>query len=222
MSARARASIKVADEVWIATALLHRENPRRPDFTVAEIIERARKAGLTPTPRPGVYVHAVQHCVANRPPNPGRYRMLLETGENRRRLYWPGDPCDPAREGAKMVRPERKSRPRTTSCSTGTTRTTPGSGPRPSGRILSSRYAVLAKPSGRMRMRMTTSDGSGQGGSEPDLLGHEPLHLPLRGSRSTLAARRCPSGAHARAERPALHLNPHAGRGGREASRTRR
>ncbi len=103
MSPKARASIKVADEVWIATALLHRENRRRSDFTVADIVERARKEGLTPTPRPGVYVHAVQHCVANRPPNPGRYRMLLETGENRRRLYRPGDPCDPAREGAKLV-----------------------------------------------------------------------------------------------------------------------
>ena len=35
--------IKVAAEVWIATALLHRENPKREDFTVAEIVERARR-----------------------------------------------------------------------------------------------------------------------------------------------------------------------------------
>ena len=31
------AQIKVADEVWVATALLHRENPSRSDFTPREI-----------------------------------------------------------------------------------------------------------------------------------------------------------------------------------------
>jgi len=30
-------SLKVADEVWIAAALLHRENPRRDNFSVSEI-----------------------------------------------------------------------------------------------------------------------------------------------------------------------------------------
>ena len=37
----AHASAKVADEVWIATALLHREHPGRLDFTIAEIGGRA-------------------------------------------------------------------------------------------------------------------------------------------------------------------------------------
>jgi hypothetical protein len=100
---KARQEIKVADEVWVATALLHREHPDRADFTVAEIVERARKEGLTPELRPGVYVHAVLHCVANRAPNPGRYVMLVETGANRRRLYRPGDPAHEARRGAKMT-----------------------------------------------------------------------------------------------------------------------
>lgn len=103
MNPKTRSALKVADEVWIATALLHRENPKRADFTIAEIVERARKEKFSPVLRPGVYVHAVQHCVANRPPNPGRYRMLLETGENRRRLFRPSDPYHPAREGAKVT-----------------------------------------------------------------------------------------------------------------------
>src|SRR6185503_11940691 len=98
-----RHELKVADEVWLAAALLHREHPDRGDFTVAEIVERARQEGLTPELRPGVYVHAVLHCVANRPPNPGRYLMLVETGPNRRRLYRPGDPADEARRGAKTT-----------------------------------------------------------------------------------------------------------------------
>ena len=80
-----------------------REYPEREDFTVAEIVERAQKEGLTPQLRPGVYVHAIQHCVANRPPSPARYRMLFETGPNRRRLYRPGDHFHPARHGGKCV-----------------------------------------------------------------------------------------------------------------------
>jgi hypothetical protein len=95
--------IKVADEVWIATALLHREHPDRADFEIEEIMQRATKeAGKRPL-RPGVYVHIVQHCVANRPPNPGRYRMLFEIAPGRRRLFRNGDNYDPAREGAKIV-----------------------------------------------------------------------------------------------------------------------
>lgn len=95
--------LKVADEVWVATTLLHKENPSRADFNVAEILARAGEEADGGELRPGVYVHVVQHCVANRPPNPGRYRMLVETGKNRRRLYRPGDPCSPDREGAKIV-----------------------------------------------------------------------------------------------------------------------
>ncbi len=100
----------MADEVWIATALLHREHPERPDFTVDEIVERARREGLHKPARPGVYVHAVQHCVANRRPNPARCRMLLETGPGRRRLFRSGDSYHPEREGGKIT-PKREDLP---------------------------------------------------------------------------------------------------------------
>src|SRR4030042_2160761 len=56
--------------------------------------------------RPGVYVHIRQQCVANRPPNPGRYRMLLETNGGRRRLFREGDAYHPARRNAK-THPDR-------------------------------------------------------------------------------------------------------------------
>ena len=98
-----RLNMKVADEVWVATAMLHQRQPERGDFSVEEIMEFARTARelrvLGPL-RPGFYVHVIQHCVANRPPNPGRYRMLLETAPSRRRLFRPGDSYDPLREGA--------------------------------------------------------------------------------------------------------------------------
>jgi hypothetical protein len=87
----ARAALRVADEVWVATALLHREFPKRADFTIQEIVDRAEKERLHPELRPGVYVHVVQHCVANRRANPGRYRMLYETRPRYRRLFLPGD-----------------------------------------------------------------------------------------------------------------------------------
>ncbi len=93
---------KVADEVWMAVALLHREHPRQPDFSIEDIMHRAkREAGKEPL-RPGVYVHIVQHCVANRPPSPGRYRMLVETAPGRRRLFRTGDSYHLAREGSKI------------------------------------------------------------------------------------------------------------------------
>jgi len=103
MSTVAKVRLKVADEVWIVTALLHREHPERTDFSLEEIQARVDKEHLTGSLRPGVYVHIVQHCVANRPPNPGRYRMLVETGPGRRRLFRTGDPYHPSREGAKVT-----------------------------------------------------------------------------------------------------------------------
>jgi len=103
MPVATKPAIRVADEVWIVTALLHREQPTQPDFTLQEIIERAEKEGIAGKVRPGVYVHIVQHCVANRPPNPGRYRMLFETSPGRRRLFRKGDGYHSVREGAKIA-----------------------------------------------------------------------------------------------------------------------
>lgn len=100
------AELKVADEVWIAGALLHREHPEAKDFAVEEIVDRARREGLHKPFRRGVYVHVIQHCVANRAPNPGRYRMLVETNPGRRRLFRKGDVYHSGREGAKIT-PER-------------------------------------------------------------------------------------------------------------------
>ena len=98
-----RTQLKVADEVWIVVALLHREHPKQIDFSIEEIMQRATGEAAKAQLRPGVYVHVVQHCVANRPPNPGRYRMLFQTAPGRRRLFRNGDVYDPAREGAKII-----------------------------------------------------------------------------------------------------------------------
>ncbi len=96
--------VKVADEVWLAAAILHRRHPDRTDFAIDEIMAAAESANVTGMPlRPGVKVHVYQHCVANKAPNPGRYRMLYETSSGRRRLFRPGDPCHPSRTTGKAV-----------------------------------------------------------------------------------------------------------------------
>ena len=103
LNAKFHGSVKVADEVWIATALLHRENPKREDFSVSEIVARARRENITGELRPGVQVHAYLHCAANLPPKPGRYRMLYATGKSTRRLFRQGDDFHPDRRGGKVT-----------------------------------------------------------------------------------------------------------------------
>src|SRR5439155_18620696 len=106
MAVASGTQIKVADEVWLATAMLHQRYSERVDFSIEEIMEfagSAKELRLMGPLRPGFYVHVVQHCVANRPPNPGRYRMLFETAGGRRRLFRKGDPSHPDREGAKVT-----------------------------------------------------------------------------------------------------------------------
>src|SRR5437870_5457581 len=97
----AKANLRIADAMWIAAALLQRERGTDADFTPREVAERAVQAGLNDAARPGLLLHAQYHAVASREPNPGRYRMLSETSRGRRRLFRPGDPYHPAREGAK-------------------------------------------------------------------------------------------------------------------------
>jgi hypothetical protein len=100
-------NIRVADEAWLATALLHKEHPESEDFSLAEIRDRARQEFRDR--RPGVWQHIVSHGVASNPPNPAQYRMLHSSGRGRRRLYRPGDPVHAERHG--KVYPETRNLP---------------------------------------------------------------------------------------------------------------
>jgi hypothetical protein len=91
--------VSCAVEVFLATALLHQEQPGQSDFTIQEIVNRAGRENVTGEMRSGVNVHASQHCVANRAPNPAKHRMLFATGKHRRRLLLPGDEIHPGRTG---------------------------------------------------------------------------------------------------------------------------
>lgn len=100
-------NILVADEAWLATALLHREHPQAEDFSLEEIRERSVKEFRDH--RPGVWQHIVSHGVASNPPNPAQYRMLHSSARGRRRLYRRGDPAHPKRKG--KIYPEKRDLP---------------------------------------------------------------------------------------------------------------
>jgi len=95
--------MKIADAIWVATALLHKEKGPTHSFKIREIVQRAIEEKLAGGFRGGLQPHASLHCVANKPPNPGRYRMLYRTGPQRRRLFRASDDFHPSRKGGKIT-----------------------------------------------------------------------------------------------------------------------
>ena len=94
--------LKASDAVWLATALLQKEQPDA-EFAVPQIVDYVERKHLTTKPRQTIYLHANQHCVANRAPNNARLRMLIETPSGKRRLFHRGDPFHPARANARKL-----------------------------------------------------------------------------------------------------------------------
>ncbi len=103
VQSRSRANVRVADEAWLVLAQLHRRNPDALDFSIEEIMREAQSLRINGDVRPGVYVHVVQHCVANRPANPATHRMLFETSSGRRRLFRFGDAVHASRMKGRMT-----------------------------------------------------------------------------------------------------------------------
>jgi hypothetical protein len=93
------ASIKVADECWVALAALAKENPSRKSFTTREILGRIRSEAAHEELRPGLGAHLHQHNIANCPPSTARYRMFYRMEDGSLRLYRSGDTVHPARRG---------------------------------------------------------------------------------------------------------------------------
>ena len=108
MPAALEREIRVADEAWVALALLHREHPGRASFTAGEIVSRAQRESSQPI-RPGVQAHVYLHNVSNLAPNSARYRMFVRLDDDTYRLYRPGDPVHPARKG--KTAPQRSQLP---------------------------------------------------------------------------------------------------------------
>ena len=95
-------SLRVADEAWLALALLQYEHPDRESFSAKEILDRVKMEQANPELRPGVQVHIYLHNVANAEPNSAKYRMFYKLGDDSYRLFRPTDAAHPARKG-KMI-----------------------------------------------------------------------------------------------------------------------
>jgi hypothetical protein len=108
-AARMDHSLRVADEAWIALALLHREHSERESFSAREILDRVKAEQATPELRPGVQAHIYLHNVANLEPNSARYRMFYKLPDDTYRLFRPRDQAHPSRKG-KML-PSREELP---------------------------------------------------------------------------------------------------------------
>jgi hypothetical protein len=95
--------LSAADAVWVATAELQRDHPDQGEFAVNEIVNKVQAERLTTRQPMTIYLHVSQHCVANRPPNKVRLRMLIETPGGKRRLFHDGDSYHPLREKARVA-----------------------------------------------------------------------------------------------------------------------
>ena len=91
--------IRVADEAWVALAMLHKAHPGRQSFSAKEIIEQVKLERAHPQLRPGVQAHIYQHNVANLEPNSAQYRMFYRLEDGTLRLFRPGDHAYPSRKG---------------------------------------------------------------------------------------------------------------------------
>lgn len=107
MVTKTEPTLKIADLVWVAMALLHREHPERTDFSKKEIQERAMQEDAETAARPGISLHISTHCVASKSASPAKHKMLTRTRAGRRRLYREGDDTHADRQrGATCPLPE--------------------------------------------------------------------------------------------------------------------
>lgn len=96
-TAYAKSAMKVADELYLTLALLHREQPDREAFTVDELVQRARQEGFAARPD-SLRAHAHGHAAANLAPGKnGRYRLIFKQEDRRIRLLRAGDYIHPDR-----------------------------------------------------------------------------------------------------------------------------
>lgn len=98
----------IATELWIATALLHRENPQRTAFSGPEILDKRASPHLSLRRRNALYGFVSQHIVANREPRTIRYRYLFREANGRSRsvtarLFREGDDFSPQRRAAPVA-----------------------------------------------------------------------------------------------------------------------
>ena len=102
----------VADRIWIAVALLHRQAPDREGFSKEEIRKKMREIGVMEGLNPAtVAPHLKEHMVANEGPSTGKYQMLFKTPSGDLRLFLPGDYVDPRRKSRRSSKTKQLPNP---------------------------------------------------------------------------------------------------------------
>jgi hypothetical protein len=82
--------VTIADTIWLATALLEKENPRAAGFSYETILEKV--SDLDATLKPGsVHAHLSAHCIASKRASPATLRILTENPDGTLRLFRLGD-----------------------------------------------------------------------------------------------------------------------------------
>jgi hypothetical protein len=94
--------LSIADTIWLATALLHRENPKARGFDHRTILRKVTELDPFLNSR-SVSTHLSTHCIASKAANPATLRTLTETSEGLLRLYHDGDPCHPTRRSGRAL-----------------------------------------------------------------------------------------------------------------------
>lgn len=93
-----------ADLVWVATALLSRDDPKRSGFRPGEIRRKVDAIEPDHGKRDStVRTHIYKHCVVNKPPYPGTHRKLFVNPDGTYRLYRPGDSYDEDRRNGQTL-----------------------------------------------------------------------------------------------------------------------
>jgi|HubBroStandDraft_6_1064221.scaffolds.fasta_scaffold260740_2 hypothetical protein len=95
----------IADTIWLATALLEKENPRAEGFSYETILRKVSE--LDASLKPGsVHAHLSAHCIASKRASPATLRILTENPDGTLRLFRSGDPYDRTRRvGRTQPRP---------------------------------------------------------------------------------------------------------------------
>jgi hypothetical protein len=100
-------NLLLADRIWLAVALLHRQSPEREDFTNEEVRSKLRETGFADGLKSSsVAAHLKQHLVANVPPSTTGYRMLFQTPSGNLRLLRSADYTDPRRRSKQTPKRE--------------------------------------------------------------------------------------------------------------------
>jgi len=92
-----------ANAVWIATALLHKENPSREGIYTMEIFKKVKELYLCDSADSTIKTHISHHCVANAKPSPNAYRYLYRLSNGWYRLFKRNDNFHIDRENGKIL-----------------------------------------------------------------------------------------------------------------------